>query len=163
MVKRAFDTLDELGDIVQRKPRLQIAQIAGSYLEGPPLGGDALARQPSAQRVVDDLAKGSPGTLRFRLELGHDIIVQGKRRPHVLMLGLRHHDVNSLTTGHPLGGDAAIRDCVLLALEAVKRGDRAEGLLLGDDHVGRHIGQHGRLEEAAAPPLIFDARRACRR
>ena len=39
-----------------------------------------------------------------------------------------------------------------LALEAVKRGDGAEGLLLGDDHVGRHIGQDRRLEEAAAPP-----------
>ena len=37
------------------------------------------------------------------------------------------------TTGHPLSGDAAIRDCVLLALEAVKRGDRAEDLVLGDD------------------------------
>src|SRR5205085_10011544 len=35
-------------------------------------------------------------------------------------------------------------------LEAVERGDRAEGLLLGDHHVGRHIGHHGRLEKAAA-------------
>jgi hypothetical protein len=40
-------------------------------------------------------------------------------------------------------------DRVRFALEAVERGDRAEGLLLGDDHVGRHIGQDGRLEEAA--------------
>src|SRR5438552_6851480 len=54
------------------------------------------------------------------------------------------------TTGHPLSGDAATRDCVLLALEAVERGDGAKGLLLGDDHVGRHIGQDRRLEEAAA-------------
>jgi hypothetical protein len=54
------------------------------------------------------------------------------------------------TTGDPLCGDAATRDCVLLGLEAVERRDRAEGLLLGDDHVGRHIGQHHRLEEAAA-------------
>ena len=36
------------------------------------------------------------------------------------------------------------------ALEAVQRCHRAKGLLLGDDHVGRHIGQHGRFEEAAA-------------
>jgi hypothetical protein len=54
------------------------------------------------------------------------------------------------TTGDPLCGDAATRDCVLLGLEAVERRDRAEGLLLGDDHVGRHIGQHRQLEEAAA-------------
>jgi hypothetical protein len=94
MVERAFDTLDELGDIVQRKPRLQIAQIAGGYLEGPPLGGDALARQPLAQRFVDDLAKGSAGAPLFRLELGCDIFVQGERRSHILMLNLGHHDVN---------------------------------------------------------------------
>src|SRR6202011_487889 len=54
-----------------------------------------------------------------------------------------------------VGGEAELGvvghlDRVLFALEAVERGDRAEGLFLGDDHVGRHIGQHGRLEEAAA-------------
>ena len=47
--------------------------------------------------------------------------------------------------GHP--------DGLVFALEAVERGDRAKGLLPGDDHVGRHIGQHRRLEEAAAQPL----------
>jgi hypothetical protein len=41
-------------------------------------------------------------------------------------------------------------DGFVFALEAIERRDRAKGLLLGDDHVGRHIGQHGRLEEAAA-------------
>jgi hypothetical protein len=41
-------------------------------------------------------------------------------------------------------------DRVGFALEAVERGDGAEGLLLRDDHVGRHIGQHCRLEEADA-------------
>jgi hypothetical protein len=35
-------------------------------------------------------------------------------------------------------------------LEAVERGDRAESFFLGDDHVGRDIGQDRRLEEAAA-------------
>ena len=38
----------------------------------------------------------------------------------------------------------------LIDMKAVERGDGAKGLLLGDDHVGRYIGQHGRLEEAAA-------------
>jgi hypothetical protein len=40
-------------------------------------------------------------------------------------------------------------DGLVLGLEAVERGDRAKSLLLGDDHVGRHIGQNGRLEKAA--------------
>ena len=42
-----------------------------------------------------------------------------------------------------------------VGLEAVEWRDRAEGLLLGDDHVGRHIGQDGRLEEVVAPPLCL--------
>jgi hypothetical protein len=41
-------------------------------------------------------------------------------------------------------------DRVGFALEAVERGDGSEGLLFGDDHVGRHIGQYRRLEEGAA-------------
>ena len=63
---------------------------------------------------------------------------------------MKHDDVNRWTTGRPLCGDAATRDYVLLALEAVQRGDGAEGLLVGDAHVGRHIGQDRRLKERAA-------------
>jgi hypothetical protein len=37
-----------------------------------------------------------------------------------------------------------------IGLEAVEQGDRAKGLLLGDDHVGRDVGQPRRLEEGAA-------------
>jgi hypothetical protein len=40
-VKRALHLLDELRDVVQRKPWLEIAKIAGRYLEGLPSGGDA--------------------------------------------------------------------------------------------------------------------------
>ena len=40
-------------------------------------------------------------------------------------------------------------DGLVIGLEAVERGDGAKGLLLGDNHVGRHIGQYGRLEKAA--------------
>src|SRR5439155_14399664 len=54
-----------------------------------------------------------------------------------------------------IGGEAefgVVRhlDRLGLTLEAVERGDRAEGLLLGDDHVGRHAAQYGRLKKAAA-------------
>ena len=41
-------------------------------------------------------------------------------------------------------------DGLVVRLEAGERRQRAKGFLLGDDHVGRHIGQYGRLEEAAA-------------
>ena len=69
--------LDELGDIVQGKPRFEITKIAGRYLEGPPLGGGPPAFQTPAQRLVDDLAEGPAGTLRLRLELDSDVVIQG--------------------------------------------------------------------------------------
>jgi hypothetical protein len=94
-MKRALDLLDQPADIVQGKTRLEITEIAGGYSESLPLGGDAPACQPAAQHLVDDLAEGPAGAARFRLELGRDIVVQGERRSHVLMLGCRHHDVNS--------------------------------------------------------------------
>src|SRR6516164_9952862 len=41
-------------------------------------------------------------------------------------------------------------DGLVIGLKAVERRHRSKGLLLGDDHVGRHIGQYRRLEKAAA-------------
>ena len=52
--------LDELRDIVQAKPRLEIPEITARYLECPPPGGGGPAFQPPAQRLVDDLAEGRP-------------------------------------------------------------------------------------------------------
>jgi hypothetical protein len=64
--------LDELRDIVEGKPRFEITEVAGRYLEGPPPGGGAPAFQPPAQHPVDDLAAGA---LRFRLELGRYVVI----------------------------------------------------------------------------------------
>jgi hypothetical protein len=50
-MKRALDLLDEPADVVQGKPWLEIAEIAGGYSESLPLGGDAPARQPAAQQI----------------------------------------------------------------------------------------------------------------
>src|SRR6516162_7094675 len=50
-------------------------------------------------------------------------------------------------------------DRLVVGFEAVERGDRAEGFLLGDDHVGRHIGQHRRLEEGATECRALAAQR----
>jgi len=94
-VKRAFHMLDELGDIVQGKPRFEITEITGPHLEGSPLGGGPPVFQPPAQRVVDDLAERPASALRFGLELGCHIIIQSQRRSHALMLGRRHHDVKA--------------------------------------------------------------------
>jgi hypothetical protein len=59
-MKRALDVLDELRDIVLGKPGFEITEIAGRYLKGPPPGGGAVAFQPPAQRLVDDLVESRP-------------------------------------------------------------------------------------------------------
>ena len=61
--------LDQLRDIVQGKPRFEITEIAGRYLEGRPPGGGASAFQPPARRLVDDLAEQPAGALRWQDEL----------------------------------------------------------------------------------------------
>ena len=86
-MKRALDLLDEPGDIIQAQPWPEIAEVARSYSEVPRPGGRAPANEPPSQRLVDDLAEGPAGAARFRLEPGGDIVVQGERRSHVLMLG----------------------------------------------------------------------------
>jgi hypothetical protein len=37
--------------------------------------------------------------LRFRLELGRYVIIEGQGRPHALMLSARHHDVKGSVCG----------------------------------------------------------------
>jgi hypothetical protein len=85
-MKRSLHLLDKPGDIVQGKPGPEIAKITGGYPECLPPGGSVPARQPAAQRVVDDLAEGPAGAPRFRLELGRHILVQGERGSHAMML-----------------------------------------------------------------------------
>ena len=85
--------LDELRDIVQGEARFEITEIACTHLESPPLSSGPPVFEPPAQHIVDDFAERTAGPLRFRLELGGHVVVEGQRRAHVLMLYLRHHDV----------------------------------------------------------------------
>jgi len=56
--------LDQLRDIVQGEPWLEIAKITGRYLKRLLLAGDPPARKPPAQCFVDDLAEGPAGAAR---------------------------------------------------------------------------------------------------
>src|SRR5262249_12844740 len=79
-VKRTFHLLDELRDIVQRKSWFQITEIAGRYCESLLACCCSPAREPTAQRLVDDLAKGSTSPSRFGLQLCCNIVV-ARRTP----------------------------------------------------------------------------------
>lgn len=93
-MKRALYLLDQLRDVVQGKPGPEVAEVASRHLEGLPRAGDASARQPASQRLVDDVSEGPARASRLSLELRHYIIVERERGPHALMLVLRHLDVN---------------------------------------------------------------------
>jgi hypothetical protein len=61
--------LDELRDIVQRKPRFEITEIAGRYLKGPPLGGGAPAFHPRRSVSLTISRKGRPARCDSDLSL----------------------------------------------------------------------------------------------
>lgn len=85
-MKRPFYLLDQLRDVVQRKPRPEVAEIAHHYLEGLPCTASTLVSQSTAQRFVDDLAKRPAGAARFRLQFCRHVVIQGQSSSHVLML-----------------------------------------------------------------------------
>ena len=74
---RAFYLLDQLADIVEGKPRLEIAEVTHLYPERLTLRSDPPARQPPTQRLIDNFAEWSAGATRFRLELRRHVIVEG--------------------------------------------------------------------------------------
>lgn len=52
------------------------------------------AGQTASQRVVDHLAEGQARPPRQRLQPGRHVLIERKRRAHVMMLKREHHDVN---------------------------------------------------------------------
>jgi hypothetical protein len=93
-VERAFYLLDKLGDVVEQKAGLEIAQIAGHHLERRTPGCRALACEPATQGFVDDLAERPSGTARFGLELRCHVFVKSERSSHVMKPWIRLHDGN---------------------------------------------------------------------
>ena len=85
-MKRPFYLLDQRRDVVQRKPRQEVAEIVHHYLEGLPCTASTLVSQSTAQRFVDDLAKRPTGAARFRLQFCRHVVIQGQSSSHVLML-----------------------------------------------------------------------------
>ncbi len=72
------------------------AQIACVYVEGSdPLGARALC-QRSTQMIVDDRFKRPSCPARLRLQARGHILFERKGRSHIVMLSIRHHDVQRL-------------------------------------------------------------------
>ena len=79
--------------IVRRKPRFEITDIAGRYLEGPVQGGGSPASRPPGSISLTTCPKGRSAHCDFRLAFGRDVVIQNQSVSHALMLRSRHHDV----------------------------------------------------------------------
>ena len=77
-MERAFRLFDELRHIVEGEPWPQIAEVAGGDLEGLPVGGSPSGRQAAAQRLVHDVLERPSGATQIRLELGRNVVVEGR-------------------------------------------------------------------------------------
>ena len=90
-----FQSLQQIADVVERQPGLEIAEIPGSDLEWLTRSRKSPAGQAPAQCFIDDIAERSASTPRLRLEFGGNVFIKRQGGSHVLMLVIRHHDVNN--------------------------------------------------------------------
>jgi hypothetical protein len=59
-MKGAFYSLDQFGDVVQAKARLEVAKIAGCYRERLPIGGGSPARPRCVRLLAGGYEYGAP-------------------------------------------------------------------------------------------------------
>jgi hypothetical protein len=50
--------------------------------------------EPPTKSLVDDIAERAAGSPSHRFQLRRDIVIQRQCRSHIMMILLRHHDVN---------------------------------------------------------------------
>ena len=90
---RPFDALEQITNIVERESWGNGAEVTGPNHESLVEAGRRLL-QPAPERVVDDFAKRPSRLSGLGLQLRGHIVVEGQSGSHILMLAIRHHDVN---------------------------------------------------------------------
>ncbi len=83
-MQRAFGLLDQLPNVVEGKPRLQITKVPHRYLELLTRSTGTPARQPEPQHLIHNFSERPVSPVDLRLELGRHIVIQGKRSTHHL-------------------------------------------------------------------------------
>ena len=96
-MERPFDALQELTDIVEAEPGPQVAEIPGDDGEAAARRGGARRGKPPAKGLVNCLTERSVRSSGFGLQLRRHVLVQRQRGTHIMMLMLKHHDVNPKT------------------------------------------------------------------
>jgi hypothetical protein len=98
-VRGPFEALQELADVVQAETGEQAAEVAGLDSERCPRLRWSGPQKTASKAVVDRLAERLAGAPHLGPQLGRNVIIQGKRGPHITMLRARHQDVKARTAG----------------------------------------------------------------
>lgn len=86
-MRRPFDLLEQLADVVEAETWSQPSEGAGFHDEALALAGRLPALvDAEPQEVIHHLFEGAPGSPHFRLQLGSDVVVDSERRSHIMML-----------------------------------------------------------------------------
>jgi len=89
-----FNPFEKIADIINVVTGPQAAQITSCHAKGAGRALSLPAHQTPANHVVHNFPKGSAGSPRFRTQFRSDIVVKCQCGTHVLMIDIRHHDVN---------------------------------------------------------------------
>ncbi len=87
-MKRSFDFFDEFADLVDVEPG-PLPQIASDDPKFRSLRFRARRGKPAPQERVDRLLEGSIGGFHLSLDRECDVVVEGYRRSHIMMILLR--------------------------------------------------------------------------
>lgn len=102
-----LDPFEQFADVVEAEAGPEAAETACLDPERSALPGRTNRHQAAPQRLVDDVAKGAPRSAGRGLQFRRNILIKGQRRPHIVMLGKRHHDVKDGASSRAL---ASARD-----------------------------------------------------
>jgi hypothetical protein len=97
-MRAAFDAFQQIADVVEREARPHCAEITGFDHEPGATGGRRSLGETVSKRLIDDIAKGPPGSAGPQLQLGGHVIIKSQGGAHIMMLFMRHHDVNGTGT-----------------------------------------------------------------
>ena len=96
-MQRAFNLVEQVRDVVHVEPGPSSSEVTGLDFEGRARPRVRRTGETTTKRLVDHFAERATGPARERFELRRDILVERQRRPHTLMLSLKHHDVKKLS------------------------------------------------------------------
>ncbi len=87
-MKRSFDLVQYLGDVVEAEPEAECAEVSRDHPEWPAPCNRTRRSQSAAERVVHGVAERAVRLPRLRPKLRGHILVEGQRRSHTMMLDI---------------------------------------------------------------------------